>query len=887
MSLAAGSSLGPYEIIAELGAGGMGQVYRARDKRLDRFVALKILPAHLSTDAGAQRRLTQEARAASALNHPNIVTLYDIGSENGTDYLTMELVPGKPLQQVIPATGLPVRTLLKLAIQMADALAKAHAAGLVHRDLKPENVMITPEGEAKILDFGLAKSLPQSSSISSDLTIAVSSQSTPGMIVGTAGYMSPEQAQAQPVDGRSDIFSFGVILYEMASGAPPFSGDSAMAILAAIIRDEPVPLAQRRPDLPLSLIQLIERCLRKDVARRAQSMADLRVALEDIRDELESGAGITAAPAMAPRHRKPWQSTSLLAGIAVLLIVLAVGIWQLAKRRAEPGSALQPIPITTYAGEVQSPSFSPDGQQIAFAWDGEDQSNPDIYVKLISSSTALRLTSDPHADYAPQWSPDGRWIAFLRKLSRETVAVQLISPLGGPERKVGEFHSTDYFGVPMARLCWSTDSKFLFLAAAQHENQPNRLLRLSVDSGDVVSLAPATKGPLGYTAPALSANGRTLATVDLDRAKIVFLQLTQSSEPSSQSLKELPWGEGRRYFVWVPDGRSLIFCYGRDAMAPLARVPVNGGAARPLAWSGPGATDPAISTDGRLLAYARSVRDSNIWELTLDRPDHAQPGREQIAVSPFREVYPRYSPDGKKLAFHSNRGGSVQIWVANADGSNPVQLTNMNPHAVTGTPRWSPDGQQLLFDSNAEGPSHIYRISADGGAPKPVTSGSASDYIGAWTSDGQMIYFSSNRSGTSQIWRTRVAGGQPEQVTQDGAEAPDFSPDGKWLYFTRKTGAGGLWRMPVAGGSATQLADSVYRYNYFPVSEGVYFVARKKSGGNASIFYLNFATGATKELFTLDKPVDLGLALSPDHRHLLFTETDYVGHNLMLVENYH
>lgn len=885
MSLTPGASLGPYEIVAELGAGGMGQVYRARDKRLDRFVALKILPAHLSTDPEAQRRLTQEARAASSLNHPNIVTLFDIGSDGAIDYLTMELVPGKPLDDVIPPTGLPVRTLLKIAIQIADALAKAHAAGLMHRDLKPANVMITPNGEAKILDFGLAKSLAPSHVLSSEETVQMPTETVPEVIAGTLGYMSPEQAQGLVIDCRSDIFSFGAMLYEMAAGTPAFAGDSPMARLAATLRDEPISLAQRRPDLPLALIRLIERCLRKDVTRRAQSMADVRVALEDIEEELKSNLpAIPAAAKTEPARLTHRRRTALAAGITVLMIAVALAAWKFAGRRAQPDT-LQPIPMTTYAGFVGSPSFSPDGKQVAFSWDGEDQSNRDIYVKLLSSSTALRLTSDPHPDYGPQWSPDGRWIAFLRLLSRDTVAVQLISPLGGPERKLGEFRTTEIFGIALARLCWSNNAKFLFVTAAQQENRPNGILRLSIDNGDLMALSAAGKGPLGYSAPAVSANGRTLAVVDLDQSVITFLPLTESNELSTQNARKV--ASGTVAFAWTPDDRSLVVSYGGNVMAPLFRLPLDGGATQPLAWSGPGATEPAISRDGRLLAFSRTARDVNIWELTLDRPDHVQPVRQQIAVSPFREVCPRYSPDGKRLAFHSNRSGSVQIWAANADGSNPVQLTNMNPRATTGTARWSPDGQQLLFDSSPEGPPHIYRISADGGNPKQVTSGSAADYIGAWSPDGQMIYFSSNRSGAAQIWRTRITGGSPEQVTHDGAEAPDFSPDGKWLYFTRKGGAGGLWRMPVNGGTAVRLADSIYRYNYFPVGEGVYFIAQPAKASHASILFLNFATAAVSELFTLDKPVDLGLALSPDRRHLLFTELDYEGRNLMLVENFH
>ena len=290
MSLSAGTRLGPYEILSALGAGGMGEVHKARDSRLDRFVAIKVLPADKLTGLERKRRFILEAKAASALNHPNIVTIYDVGSENGVEFLAMELIVGRTVEDLTPRDGFRIPEMLRYAVQAADALAKAHAAGIVHRDLKPGNVMVTGEGLVKVLDFGLAK-LVQSfagNGQQSDGAQTVGA-SDAGLIVGTASFMSPEQAEGKPVDARSDIFSFGAVLYQMATGQRAFRGDTAMSTISAILRDEPKPVSDVRRDIPAELERVIKRCLRKDPARRFQTMADLKVALEELEEESDSG----------------------------------------------------------------------------------------------------------------------------------------------------------------------------------------------------------------------------------------------------------------------------------------------------------------------------------------------------------------------------------------------------------------------------------------------------------------------------------------------------------------------------------------------------------------------------------------------------------------------
>ena len=799
----------------------MGEVYRARDTRLDRMVALKILTAARIGDDERRRRFLREAKAASALNHPNIVTIYDVGADKGMDYLAMELVSGKPLSQLIPRRGLAVHEILRYGERVADALAKAHAAGIVHRDLKPANVMVTPEGQVKVLDFGLAKVNEPAATGETTVTQTAGLRTEEGTVLGTAAYMSPEQAEGKAVDGRSDVFSFGAMLYEMATGQRAFRGDSSISVLASVLREDPQPPGETRHDLPSELGRIILRCMRKDPERRAQSMADLRVALAELREESDSGKLAAPPPARpAPSRAKVWLA---VAATAAVLVAGFLG-WRAVRGRSSGEQPLVAIPLTSYPGNESQPSFSPDGNQVVFVWDGEQGGSSSIYVKLIGSGAPLRLTNDPHTDYGPQWSPDGRNIAFLRRTDTDTVAVMLVPPLGGAERKVGQFYTQLIFSNPIAALCWTPDSRYLLVTGSETRNQSNRMLRLSLETGEVKTLATADGVSAGYSSPTLSPDGGSLAMLQFHGSgSIELLSLSKSFEAAGLR-KLVLTGADARVAAWAEDGRDLIVSQGAALPLPLYRVSVAGGGIQPLLWTGPGSIFPAVAPRGHRLAFVRSFRDTNIWEVSLEQVGHGQPAMRRLAASSFREVAPRYSPDGKRLAFHSNRGGSIQIWTSNADGTQAAQLTSMDPVATTGTPRWSPDGQWIAFDSNAGGNTHLYVIRADGGQPRALTSGSSSNFVASWSQDGRWIYFTSNRSGQVQIWRIPSAGGAPEQVTRNGGESGDTSPDGKWLYYIRNGGADGIWKMPLEGGEETRVVDNSYRYNFAITREGLYWV---------------------------------------------------------------
>jgi serine/threonine protein kinase len=443
--------LSHYQILEKLGEGGMGVVYKARDTHLDRFVAIKVLPAEKVADPERKRRFVQEAKAASALNHPNIITIYDIDQTNGIDFIAMEYVAGKTLEVQIPRKGLRLSEALKYAVQIADALEAAHAAGIIHRDLKPGNVMVSESGAVTVLDFGLAKLIDKHeiSELEKTLQTEGDRHTDEGTILGTVSYMSPEQAEGKKVDGRSDIFSFGALLYEMVTGRRAFQGDTKLSTLTAILREDPKPPSQIVEDLPTEAERIINRCLRKDPGRRWQTMADVRIALQELKEESDSGKlGKVPIP---PRGRRP--SLAWTAGLLALLGAAAVAVWFYRSTTNAPEAPLTVVPLTSYPGSESGPSFSPDGNQVAFSWDGEKQDNFDIYIKLIGPGKPLRLTHDPASDSNPAWSPDGRSIAFLRELPGGKAAVLLIPALGGSERKLAEVHNQTDFGA--FGLAWS------------------------------------------------------------------------------------------------------------------------------------------------------------------------------------------------------------------------------------------------------------------------------------------------------------------------------------------------------------------------------------------------------------------------------------------------
>lgn len=806
--IAPGTHLSHFEVLEKLGEGGMGVVYKARDLRLDRLVAIKVLPEQAIAGPERQARFEQEAKAASSLNHPNIITVYEIDRAGDATFIAMEYVYGHTLGQVIPRKGLRFSEAIKYAVQITDALAAAHGIGIIHRDLKPANIMITAKGLVKVLDFGLAK-LVQSTS-SGDTTVTI--QSDEGLVVGTIAYMSPEQAQGQPIDVRSDIFSFGVVLYEMLTGRRPFAGDTKLSTLAAIVNQEPTPVKQIVEGLPPELDRIIARCLRKDPARRFQTMADLHVALEELREESDSGRLTAAAPLSRPR-KHAW----LWVLVTALVLLAAAGVW-FVKRSAMPAPPQKVVTVTTYPGSQVDPCFSPDGNQVAFSWNGEKGDNFDIYVKLLGETNALRLTTDPAADRYPAWSPDGKRIAFERFGPNGPMGIYTTSPLGGAEQKLTDFPGDG----PMS---WSPDGKWL--AVASRTPELSGIFLLLAEGGDPRRISNA-KAPGFDQDPSISRDGRWLAYAACAGAfscDVYIQQLDSAYVPQGSARRITQQGIFIGNPVWSRDGESVIYHGSPSAgMLPyLWRAGIHG--RRPpqrIEIAAPNAVSPSIASTGNRLVFSRLLRDFDIWRY------HVSGGMEPLIVSSLTDDNPQFSPDGERIAFASERSGeSSEIWVAHADGSGLVQMTSrLGRHQ--GTPRWSPDGRWIAFDSQGQdGHWDIYVIDASGGKPRRITFEPSDENMPSWSRDGKWVYFTSDRTGRQEVWRVPFAGGPAEQVTTSGGFDKFESADGKTLFCTKAPFFSPLFVKPLSGGSERQVLPSFYGRAFVPVEDGIYFIGQR------------------------------------------------------------
>jgi len=887
-----GQTLGAYQILSLLGSGGMGEVYKARDSRLNRSVAIKVLPADKTSDTERKGRFVQEARAASTLNHPNIITIHDTGREDGIDFIVMEYVAGKTLDRLIPRRGLKLNEVLKYSIQIADALAKAHAAGIVHRDLKPGNVMVTEDGLVKVLDFGLAKLTERQRATEENSSATGTREVTePGTVLGTVSYMSPEQAEGKTVDARSDIFSFGSLLYEMVTGQCAFRGDSTASTLAAILKEEPKPIGKLFPGIPSDLEKIIARCLRKDRERRFQHMDDLKVALQELKEESASGAETDPArlasrsSALHPPEGLLARRTWISLGTVFVLSAIAVGIWVFRGSPEKPQAALEVIPLTTYPGFERSPSFSPDGNQVAFSWNGEKQDNFDIYVKTIGSTDSDRLTTDPADDVSPAFSPDGRSIGFVRVV-KNRATFMIIPSLGGPERSVAEIPAVEA-AILGPLFAWLPDGKRVVT---------NGLMLLSIETGETRSLTSPLPFSESFT-PAVSPDGHTIA---FGRSfghsfnwNIYLLNLNQDlkqAEPRQlTSIKARNWSP-----AWTSNGQEIVFVSGLYYSGSLYRVKAAAQAEPQLLLAGGWASWPAISRNGNRLAYQQNLGDANIWRLLLSNSATAAGPPARLIASTRPDFAGAYSPDGKRIAFVSDRTGVGGIWVCDADNANAVEL--FSDSRILGSPNWSPDGKRIAFDANVEGNMDLYVVRANGGKPVRLTMDPADDNIPTWSHDGNWIYFTSLRSGRRQIWKEPAGGGEAIQVTNNGGFAAMESADGRSVFYTNRIDQApmtdidmpsmALWRVPVNGGEESKVLPSVAWRAFAPVSNGIYFIPEPGADGKYFIQFLNFATGKVRMVAPIPRPPYYGFSVSPDEHSILYTQVDEFSTDLMLIENF-
>ena len=856
-----GRTLSHYQILEPLGSGGMGEVFKARDTRLNRPVAIKILRSEHLSQATRKQRFIQEAQSASALNHPNIVTIYDIDQAEGVDFMVMEFIAGRTLDARIPRQGMRLSEALRVAVQIAEGLRRAHAAGIVHRDLKPSNIMIGDEGLVKILDFGLAK-LTEPTEIGADeATRTARPETEEGTILGTTAYMSPEQAEGRKLDPRTDIFSFGVVLYEMLTGRKAFEGNTRVSTMSAILKEEPKPIGNVPPDLE----KIVRRCLRKDRDRRFQHMDDVRVALLEVKDDTESGAG---APMVKPVSSRWW-----IGAAALLAAVAAWGVfgWMHGSRQEQPLAAMKVVPLTSYSGEEQHPSFSPDGNQVAFSWNSEKRDNFDIYVKLVGAPNTLRLTTDPAEDRWPAWSPDGRQIAFVRGN-----AVYTVPAIGGPEQKVSAAAGTS--------VAWHPDSRHV-VVTQQPEGKPAALWMVPIGGGEAKALtSPAPLNADLY--PAVSPDGRWLAFAR-SRGSLADLVVKPMDGGPERVLVRGKFLRTRP--VWLPDSRELIFGEeGQVNPGTIWRIDTTAPDAKPVQASGTGsgATDPTISLGpAPRLVFSQQRKDTNIWRYPIAAAGNAG-APEKLIGSTFHDQDPQYSPDGKKIAYISHSTGAAEVWVCGQDGRECRALTS---HGLPGAgpPRWSPDSRTIVFAAHHPGNSEIHAVPAEGGAMTQLTNDPSNETRPSVSRDGKWLYFRSDRSGRSEIWKKPLAGGDAAQVTKGGAYDSFEPPDGKIVYFDKRVR--GIWNMPVGGGEETLVTPQGRNGCWAVAQSGLYFVDWDNTpGAKAAVFHYSYATKQTRAVVTLPSRPEGGprFSIAPNERSFLIALTDDADADLILVEGF-
>ncbi|HBY62027.1 MAG TPA: hypothetical protein DEH78_19580, partial [Solibacterales bacterium] len=848
------------------GAGGMGEVFKARDSRLNRFVALKTLLPAVAADEARLKRFLLEARATSSLNHPNIGHLYEIGEDGGTYYLALEYVEGPTLGAHLQSGPLALPELLDLAVQAADALSEAHSRGVLHRDLKPDNLMIDRRGQLKVLDFGLARI--QAAAPTEASTTLTQELTAPGVVLGTPRYMSPEQALGRTADGRSDLFSLGAVLYQMATGALPFHGASAPEVMDAILHQAPTPPVRLNPRVPAELERIILRSIEKDPALRYQTAADLLADLKRLKRDLE-----TAPPPPAPQPRRLWIVAAALAAAAAAAFLIL---------RPKPDPPVQPAaemvlrPILTSNTREVQPSISPDGKTVAYAWEGEGGGSLDIFVKLIDAGSPLRLTVTPEPESWPLWSPDGKYVAFQREKG-DLLQVLVMPSLGGAERllleqKRGGLREAESSGF-RALYGWHPDGRSIVYVASG-DSEPLGLVMLDVESGSRRRLTTAPPDTYSVAAPVFVAGGSHLAFIRFPQFLSGSVDLLDIKDGTCRTV--MANAGNLRAIAAVPGGQELLLTLGSSE--PGFRLRLDTSAVSPIRLPR-GASYPSLSADGARIVVEQTTLDTNIWHAALTQPRQAAPPSQWIA-STYPDFDPRYSPQQDRIAFVSRRSGEAALWIADRAGRTPQQVPTKGP--IGASPNWSPDGRLLTYDVRIGTAAQVMVLSTQGGTPRQITHDPFENIVPSWSRDGRWIYYSSNRTGRHEIWRIPAEGGASEQVTTAGGFEPEESSDGKYLYFSRSREAPALIRRTPNGSEETLIPDLSGRF-WALGKEGVYHT----NAARDQLLYFDFASRTTRKLLPLTKPVLLTqrhISVSPDGKELLWVQTDSQSSDIALVE---
>ena len=872
MALSAGARLGPYEVLGLVGAGGMGEVYRARDTRLGRSVAIKILPPAFAEDPGRLQRFEKEARTVGSLNHPNVVALYDVGTQEGVFYVVSELLEGQTLRDRLAGTPIASRKAVEYGVQIAHGLAAAHDNGIVHRDLKPENVFVTRDGRVKILDFGLARKVEAIRSEETTGSFVNDMHATePGAVLGTVGYMSPEQVRGEVLDARSDLFAFGAMLYEMLSGQRAFRGASAVETMHAILKSEPRALSSLDPPAPAAVERIVQRCLEKSRDERFRSAHDLAFALEALSDVRSSA--IAAVPAKRRLSVRPL----LLAGALAALVASAAAVWLAAPARPDLAS-YRFTPFATDAGWKGWPAWSPDGRTLAYV--GEAAGLLQVFTRGLDAASAAQVTQSPRDCSDPFWSRDGARIYYI-SLAGMAQSLWSVGAAGGAPDLVMR-------NVTAAAL--TPDGRRLFLLR-EDDYQGNFFQSLWVSQPPGAEPRRYAEGPFkdkrfargflraspdGAFVGLWAAPTADQAAHEAGYANPELWLIPTGGGAARQALRELPSRSDPSPFSFLPDSRHVVFAGEFRERTPGTHLFVADTASGEH-WALTASTGseqyPAVSPRGERIAFTDQREDYDLVEIPLD----GSPPRTVLATS-RNETYPAWSPAGSQYAYVTDRSGDQEIWLRSRDGS--IERPLVSPASfqdatllISGV-AVSPDGRRLAYQRRGPNGFKVWVSAMAGGPAVQLVLDDSYQDAPTWSPDGNWIAYALSRGGRRALAKVRVGAGEPPLVLKEGIvypSNPKWSPNGALVTCETPEGFSVI---SADGKQARTLAEEApLAHAWSRDSKNIYAIRDKDL--RLELVAIDVSTGSETPLVDDLGPVPpmsdplAGLSLAPDGKSLL------------------
>jgi serine/threonine protein kinase/Tol biopolymer transport system component len=875
MSIASGTRLGRYEISTQLGAGGMGEVYLAEDKHLRRPAALKILPARFTESEDRLRRFEREASAASALNHPNIITIHEIGHEDNLHFMAMEFVDGETLRARLSRTEISLKEALDIAVQIAAALGAAHEAGIVHRDIKPENIMIRRDGYVKVLDFGLAKLTErQAATVDSQApTIAKETDTDPGTVMGTMQYMSPEQARGQLVDQRTDIWSLGVVLYEMVTGRAPFEGETTSDVIVSLLSQEPLPLSQQAEEVPYELERIARKALQKDRDERYQTVKDMALDIKSLRREMEVGFELERSiPPGLNGGQRAIRSGANRAATTIKDSRASTGKWGEAHTTSGGGrfsnligkDLRAPVLIALVILVAIALSFA------LYKFFGQSQSK-DTAARLFKQAEVIKLTTNGNTRVAAI-SPDGKYVVYATdEAGKQSLWLRQVAISSNV--RLLPLSDVNYYAVG-----FSADDNFIFYAMEEKNSLP-AIYKMPVLGGSPTKVLADLTGPMTP-----SPDGKQMAIVDVDRVRQeATLSIANIDGTGKRKLMSRKAPEYFDWVAWSPDGKSIACPVSsfsnNNPLVTIIEVQIADGTEKFITsqrWLGSSQIEWLPNKSGLVLVAQHQDSSFNqIWQVSY--PDGAVQSITND-LNDYRGV--SLSQDSKALvSVQSQR--LANIWLTK--GAKDYSGTQITPGVGTYYDlAWTPDNH-LLYASDASGSSDIWEMELNGTNQKQLTAGAERNYFPSASPDGRYIVFHSNRAGTWQIWRMDRDGSNPKQLTFDKTDSnwPQISPDSRWIIYQHLDSDRlmKLWKVGIDGSAPTRLTDkTALRPTISPDGKWIAYwdLVDGASHQPFQIAVIPFAGGQPVQTFALAPTVISGweavLKWTPDGRALTYVD---------------